>query len=1186
MATIKIGDADNLKAGSQSVIRVMFNGEQVWPLSVTWVIVQSSVAVHYKAANSTDLSYIRAAGENSSYAYVTADILEYHGPNYHHTISGATLTPQPFSDSLFYIDSSHATWIRSHSLGTSPDYQQTGPSKSISFKYGGTSNAVSATIQQQTNTKDTVVRTFDTTVGFTYGINKEWLYHSGGTVTITNPTQSYKTSTVYEWTSGAQSTEQSQTVNTRTHAPDSITVSPTPQSIAQDYMSITFAANNTSQDIPYLIDASLDGVQGGTKTLQVRAIIYAYNHLQITSYYYDDIAAAGTGSGGVYPRAFAVEMDCAIDGGSPFTLSGNVSSGASSAILTGGGVSVTVAIGYQRKEGNTWRIDGVNGYVTATTRGHNIDSTHTTDTVNYPDRRVHATFDSLDSDWYSTTVYQERNQRSVYSTEYDRYEVFLSTSSSGSGSSEVIDIDEATQYVYVTGRQVYNITYSWTSNAPYTYGNSYSYPNPSQIETDPDVGSGNIEISNHRVKIPANASSDDRTFEVYGYYDGKWSEAAYVNQAGISITYGLPVVSIEYDEVEAGCGYQIWAGEGSSIPVVSFSQEILSGGRRTGQYVTGSLNEGETSGRASDGTTFTVVFSGTGANGGSIAIGGTVSIGSRGTREGSARNAATGIIAVVTSHGQSGQSNEVSAVVQQENRPYPYDAYDRYDETYINRFVILGTTATRIPQAKDTTVTVEVKAKWEHFFAGVEYTSREHTGGGSEYHDEIVTPSYLDVDGATGGYGVTSFTASNKHVESTKTYTVSAIYGGKESSDRTIDQAADYKVTGQTRNYTADISISGDLWAGGGEATITSYATHEEFSKWNSDNTEVSGSATTEYDVATVFTKSGTSSRFDLGSGTRRSDGGYDYIVTHDDMMNNAATDALVVQAKNGSNQSVTSSELRRTITNSPSSSAVYSSYYADGSAYYGNYRVDDFSVDDYDSSSSKAPSSGGAVRYSVSASHDRLRKYSRDAYYYFDSNWGSQHGGVDHNDAGHRNTVSKADSEIRVLQTYPNDSVTFSTSDSWLTVNTSTGYVIIGAQSQGGEARYGQVFAKNSGDTSSGPGYAVGIYQYGYASISTNAAGGVTFPAGGGSVNIKIYSANTTWSISYGPPDISMPSLSFVPSSGGDMDDDDMETTVRITAGRNDRPTFLMGTVTIVPDAPGLSSVTFRVSQASLASS
>lgn len=796
-----------------------------------------------------------------------------------------------------------------------------------------------------------------------------------------------------------------------------------------------------------------------------------------------------------------------------------------------------------------------------------------------------ATFTGDTSIKSSVTLYQRDNYRYEKSRTYSSYETLLSDSRQGHGY-EGIEIPKEGGYVYLIGTAWYDVVYGWPSNAPDTTGRDYRSQDPTYIYSDPSSGV-TIDTSNARVQLPANSTSTPKEYDLWGAYteDGvtRSSDRYSATVLGVAQEYGTPVVSIEYEDIAAG--YHIAASGGSAVPVISFSQPIMQGGTVVG-YVRGSLSNGATSGTADDGTTFSVSFSGTGANGGSIARGGTVSIGSRGTREGSARNAATGIIAVVTSHGQSGQSNEVSAVVQQENRPYPYDAYDRYDETYINRFVILGTTATRIPRAKDTTVTVEVKAKWEHFFAGVEYTSREHTGGGSEYHDEIVTPSYLDVDGATGGYGVTSFTASNKHVESTKTYTVSAIYGGNESPDRTIDQAADYKVTGQTRNYTADISISGDLWAGGGEATITSYATHEEFSKWNSDNTEVSGSATTEYDVATVFTKSGTSSRFGLGSGTRRSDGGYDYIVTHDDMMNNAATDALVVQAKNGSNQSVTSSELRRTITNSPSSSAVYSSYYADGSAYYGNYRVDDFSVDDYDSSSSKAPSSGGAVRYSVSASHDRLRKYSRDAYYYFDSNWGSQHGGVDHNDAGHRNTVSKADSEIRVLQTYPNDSVTFSTSDSWLTVNTSTGYVIIGAQSQGGEARYGQVFAKNSGDTSSWPGRAVGIYQYGYASISTSAAGGVTFPAGGGSVNIKIYSANTTWSISYGPPDISMPSLSFVPSSGGDMDDDDMETTVRITAGQNDRPTFLMGTVTIVPDAPGLSSVTFRVSQASLASS
>lgn len=1183
MAAIKIGDAENLKVGSQSVLRVMLGGEQVWPLSVSWVIVPNTIAVHYLNAQGETIDAIRAAGESTSYAYVTADVDELHGPNVHHRISNATLTPQPFSNSLFYIDSDHSTWIRSHSLGTNPDYQQTGPSLAVNFKYN-TSYPVSATIQQQTNTK-TAQSTTDVTTGFSFGVDKSWLYHSGGTINLTNTIQSYQVSTHYLWTSGAESDELDPTVNTRTHAPDSVRVSPTPQSIAQDFMSVTFAANNTSQDKPYIIEASLDGKQGGTQTINVRAAIYNYSHLVITSYTYNEIPASGSRYG-IYPNPIAIEMDCTIDNGSPFTLSGVARNGASSATLSGGGHSVTVAVGYQRREGSTWRIDGDNGLVTASSRGYTEDSSHTTDTVNYPYRSVQATFDSVESDWYSTTVYQQRNQKSLVSSTLSSYDIELDTDNI-SFSQTTVTITRGTAY--------YADVYSWTSEEPNTTTYRSIRAFPTSIWTDPSVPSGNINLTNHTVTIPANSSSTGRSYVIYGRYnDGSSYKDGEADlwQAGLSHSFANPVVTnFAYAKIDGGESYNVPASGNKRNPIYPSFHVVQTFGNGSSTSGAGTIefnvSDGDTSGSVTyQGVTYSYSVQYYVNN--SYVDNAGVEIDSRGTTDDGSDADITvrsNCYAVVTINSKSGTSNSAS-IKQQANRGTPYSAYDRYDQTYINRFVILGTTATRIPQAKDTTVTVEVMAKWEHFFAGVEYTSGEHTGGGSEYHDEIVTPSYLYVDGASGGYGVTSFTASNKHVESSKTYTVSAIYGGNESSDRTIDQAADYKVTGQTRNYTADISISGDLWAGGGEATITSYATHEEFSKWNSDNTEVSGSATTEYDVATVFTKSGTSSRFDLGSGTRRSDGGYDYIVTHDDMMNNAATDALVVQAKNGSNQSVTSSELRRTITNSPSSSAVYSSYYSDGSAYYGNYRVDDFSVDDYDSSSSKAPSSGGAVRYSVSASHDRLRKYSRDAYYYFDSNWGSQHGGVDHNDAGHRNTVSKADSEIRVLQTYPNDSVTFSTSDNWLTVNTSTGYVIIGAQSQGGEARYGQVFAKNSGDTSSGPGYAVGIYQYGYASISTNAAGGITFPAGGGSVNIKIYSANTTWSISYGPPDISMPSLSFVPSSGGDMDDDDMETTVKITAGRNDRPTFLMGTVTIVPDAPGLSSVTFRVSQASLASS
>ena len=66
MAAIKIGDAEDLKAGSQNVLRVMFNGEQVWPLSMSWVIVPGTIVVHYVAADSSSINSIRAAGENTS----------------------------------------------------------------------------------------------------------------------------------------------------------------------------------------------------------------------------------------------------------------------------------------------------------------------------------------------------------------------------------------------------------------------------------------------------------------------------------------------------------------------------------------------------------------------------------------------------------------------------------------------------------------------------------------------------------------------------------------------------------------------------------------------------------------------------------------------------------------------------------------------------------------------------------------------------------------------------------------------------------------------------------------------------------------------------------------------------------------------------------------------------------------
>jgi hypothetical protein len=358
------------------------------------------------------------------------------------------------------------------------------------------------------------------------------------------------------------------------------------------------------------------------------------------------------------------------------------------------------------------------------------------------------------------------------------------------------------------------------------------------------------------VQLPANVTSTPKEYDLWGAYtEGgvtRSSSKCSASVLGVSQEYGIPVVSIEYDEVEDGCGYQIWAAAGSAIPTVSFSQPIIVGGSVTG-YLTGSLNNGATSGIADDNTTqFTVSFSGTGANGGTIAAGGTVSIGSRGTSTGNARNAATGIVATLTVNGKSGDSNTVTAVVQQENRATQFSAYDEYYSARIGDLRYNNSSGSIVPStitAKAVTIYVEFVGSWGHYDAGTEYTSGARTGGDYTPHtNEAVVPYRLEVDGG-GSYNTNTFTASNQHNLSSKSHSIKAILGTGDGPYDTVSlwQAADSKkqVVG---NYAVTLDLTDDtIWAGGGSGTLVSYATYESYYEWNSDGAVVDGSLETIY---------------------------------------------------------------------------------------------------------------------------------------------------------------------------------------------------------------------------------------------------------------------------------------------------------------------------------------------------
>ena len=800
-----------------------------------------------------------------------------------------------------------------------------------------------------------------------------------------------------------------------------------------------------------------------------------------------------------------------------------------------------------------------------------------------------ATFTGDTSIKSSVTLYQRDNYKQERSRTYSSYETLLSDSRYGYGS-ESIEVPKEGGYVYLIGKAWYDIVYSWPSGAADTTGSDYAAKDPTYIYADPSSGV-TINTANSRVQLPANTTSSPKEYDLWGAYtEGgvtRSSDKYSATVLGVSQEYGIPVVSIEYDEVEDGCGYQIWAAAGSAIPTVSFSQPIIVGGSVTG-YLTGSLSNGATSGIADDNTTqFTVSFSGTGANGGTIATGGTVSIGSRGTSTGNARNAATGIVATLTVNRKSGDSNTVTAVVQQENRATQFSAYDEYYSARIGDLRYNNSSGSIVPStitAKAVTIYVEFVGSWGHYDAGTEYTSGARTGGDYTPHtNEAVVPYRLEVDGG-GSYNTNTFTASNQHNLSSKSHSIKAILGTGDGPYDTVSlwQAADSKkqVVG---NYAVTLDLTDDtIWAGGGSGTLVSYATYESYYEWNSDGAIVDGSLETIYGTSTLVEVGTTSSRFTIGSRRTSTDSsGHRYCywsVTHGDMQTNATTDSMVRKAKHDSKNDELSTEVRLAILNQleTSESPVYGPWVA-GTAYTSSsdYGIKTFTINDYNTSASPASFKGAEAGYTVVGRHydTRKRDDTRNVYTKYTS-WSSEN-----NDDNHR-ALSGTDTNPVIISgptEVTGDTVNLTTTASWVTINTSQSKLELAAQGSTGRARYATIRATNAGG---GATLTADVYQAGYANLSSNKSS-ISFNASGGTNTFIVTSRYTTWTIDYPRAVVGQNPVLELKVGGsdanhqtfGDIENASSVTTVSVSCGSNDLATMLRGVITLTPNAPGTGS-------------
>ncbi len=499
------------------------------------------------------------------------------------------------------------------------------------------------------------------------------------------------------------------------------------------------------------------------------------------------------------------------------------------------------------------------------------------------------------------TVYQAQNVYADTFTRYYDYYIYTSPSSLGSTdtSFQVIGrLYKQQRHIYSSGEHD-----SWT-NAGY----DTVTPTITSVKKD---GSNYYNYSGNTVTIPANTGGGDIEYSVTANYTdpnyGTWNGyTTSVTQSGISYTYGTPSISFYYPEIPASGG--------TVYPVVSFSQSRTSSLGDT-DTITGTLTQGATSGYASDGSYFSVSFYGSSASPGTFySSDGRVNIGTRGTDPGAARNAATNCRCYIACHGQGAYSSYTTAT-QEANIETVTPASN------VCSALSLTLSPSTLPAAS-TNVTVTAKASGTSTTERKDYTSGEHTGGVvTSYSNQTVTLESLKVNG-TEQSSVSGFTASNVHSLSTKSYSVVGVYGGKTATT-SITQAADIQSDWLTRDYLVSVSIgSNNVSAAGGQASISASGSHTKYKKWLSDNTDVSGSASSVTDTPTLSLVDISSSGVFWLDGT---------ALTHRYMDNAETTDSVKVKATNGSATATTSAI---TATNSKSYGNISMSY--TGSQYIG----------------------------------------------------------------------------------------------------------------------------------------------------------------------------------------------------------------------------------------------------------
>lgn len=697
----------------------------------------------------------------------------------------------------------------------------------------------------------------------------------------------------------------------------------------------------------------------------------------------------------------------------------------------------------------------------------------------------------------------------------------------------------------------------WTSGSkgPQRSTTAEEADNPTyrNIEVTPD--NGDIGISGNVVTFPQNTNANDTEYNIaVTKYNDTENLPVTVLGTDSGHTYSNLSVNISYTNLGTSQNpYHVLAsGTGLSgiFGIVTVSLYV------DGYQYTGSVNNGETTCVVSRGGNSTpVILSYEGSANGNIYAD------SRGKVPGNKLELARVRVTATkgTSSGTLTNRSAFVSVYQQEN----IETITPGNFSVSNIDIDTGFTNNYINTANDTEVNIIGYVTGSGTTPAYSYTSGESTPSEQKTMNHEEAPVSVKVDSVLTPSR--QFTASNKHVETQKTYTIEASYNNSSWYSITLTQKADAKIN-DSGEPTATIAIqsgTNNVWAGGGDVYVEGRAFTNAGKKWESDGTPVPNESSTIWNTSRLTieqsqTNSGAYTVEYINTVTSSNDEYKLYKVSHRDMENNETTDTITLNAKNGT---ATSNPIYITTTNSIIDEVLEDVAWGQPYDGYQNCSVT-FSL----ASNTPVSFAGGSVGFTATANYET--RPLRDGTFYTYKKYTSW---SETNNSNAHILIVNPNTHTTTGQPVPNSSWTSGSMDAtvtsaevWCVVDSQNKLFILSAQTaaENNNARSCTVTARHPKDLSVYQ--QLTVQQEGYKEL-TAAPTSIVFESEGGNQTFVVTWRRTAWNITHqGEGNAAFTSIS--PINGGNSVNSLGETTITVTASPYFGDVNIFETITVSP--------------------